>query len=209
MEVLRPIKTNWRTQAFGEDKACIDSQGKVTTRVSAVCPPNTQSLYKSLGMVGHSGEDWSTYHKEPLFFSVLAPTAWYAKHEVDKHGGIGVDIISTRPFLNGKYVKFRFHHLQGTVLYDGQRVKQGQLLGFCNNTGLSSGDHLHWSMKIVNERGRTLNKNNGYYGAVDFSIYFKNEFILNELGISDARVRNMYRIYLRVVDKWLKIFRKK
>lgn len=206
MKIYRPIKTNVRTQKFGESKACQYPNGKVVSKIGNSCPYGSISLYEKLGLKGHNGEDWNTIHGEPLFFPVVAETEWYAKHEKDWNGGLGVDIISTRPILDGKYVKFRFWHLKGTVLHDGQVVRAGQFMGYCDNTGLSSGDHLHWSMKIVDSKGRTQNRDNGYSGAIDFSEYFENEFILNTLGISDSRVSVMYRTLLRVMHIWLAIF---
>ena len=49
----------------------------------------------------------------------------------------------------------------------GQQVKQGDLLGHGDNTGWSTGSHLHFGMKLLNANGEVINRNNGYDGAVD------------------------------------------
>lgn len=200
MKVYRPIKTNWQTQKFGEDKACakLNEQGKairpfkVISTKDGVCPQGYASLYRLLGMKGHSGEDWQAWHGEPIFFPVDAPTQWWAKNEKDKDGGIGVDIISKSPVdLGGRkeYIKFRFWHLKESAVYDGQEVSFGDYIGRCDNTGASSGDHLHWSMKICDANGVPLERNNGYYGATDFSPYFENVFVLNEVKRRQIQVK--------------------
>lgn len=185
MEIYRPVKTNRKTQAFSESRACSKigvRPFQVVNKRNGKCPIGYESFYEALNMKGHNGEDWHTWHGEPIYFPVKADTTWYAKTEVDSDGGIGVDVISKSPVLeDGSYVKFRFWHLKNPAVYDGQIISFGQLIGFADNTGSSSGDHLHWSMKIVDKNGNTLNKDNGYYGAVDFSPWFSNEFALDRL----------------------------
>lgn len=92
------------------------------------------------------------------------------------------------------YVKFRFWHLKDIVVPDARRqspddyhaqpnVVFGKLLGYCDSTGQSSGNHLHWSMKIVAKNSMTLGGDNGYNGAVDFAPDFENVFVLDVLEV--------------------------
>jgi hypothetical protein len=185
--VKRPILTDYKTQSFGEDKACIYPNKTVVTRMgNAPCPVGSESLYQSLNMLGHNGEDWYLYLNEPVFFPTVAYTAdgkevtWHARREIDDAGGLGVDVFSDEPVLVGgqfTYVKFRFWHLSAFSITDGQSVVPGQQIGKGGSTGLSSGPHLHWSMKFTNANEVSLDKGNGYFGAVDFAPYFTNEFI--------------------------------
>jgi murein DD-endopeptidase MepM/ murein hydrolase activator NlpD len=41
-----------------------------------------------------------------------------------------------------------YYHLSEIVVSEGQEVSQGQLLGRLGNTGLSTGAHLHWEMRV-------------------------------------------------------------
>ncbi len=98
------------------------------------------------------------------------------------------------------YVKLRFWHLydiklgdkplniQTGVFADGRpqmkpEIKLGDCIGWGNSTGASSGNHVHWSMKIVAKNSMTLDADNGYYGAVDFSKWYTDSFILDILDI--------------------------
>ena len=170
MKIYRPVKSNHRTQMFGENKL---------------------PWYKEWGMRGHNGEDWRAYHGEPVYHS--GDWDGIAYTETDKDGGIGVDVIS--PKLG---YKLRYWHLKSTNVYDGQEVKMGQLIGYADNTGTSTGDHLHWSLKKVDKNGKTLNRNNGYYGAVDFSQYFENEFVLDKLEVKE-KLLTIIQLYHKLI----------
>jgi len=90
------------------------------------------------------------------------------------------------------YVKFRYWHLKEVLIADAKRptpkdlrplpnVKLGQMIARCDSTGASSGHHLHWSLKIVAENSMTLDNDNGYMGAVDFSEWYENNFVMDVL----------------------------
>lgn len=194
MQIYRPVKSAYLTQGFGESRLCAkaDFHGKVIRpfvlkpKSGGLCPVGYKSLYESaFGLAGHNGEDWRTYHGEPLYFPVYVEgMEWVAKNEVDNSGGVGVDIISKEPInINGEmtHVKFRFWHLRNSTVADGETVKLGQLIGYCDNTGVSTGNHLHWSMKLCLSNGTTKNKSNGYLGAVDFRPWFVNSFVLDNM----------------------------
>ena len=193
MRIYRPLKTNYRTQAFGENKACVrfSSPLKVVGKSFNQCPANFVELYPAMGLKGHNGEDWACWYEEPIYFSThIAGMTWHAKTEVDNAGGIGVDVISDKKFVfNGKtdYIKFRFWHFKSTVVKDGDPVTLGQLLGYGDSTGMSSGNHLHWGIKWCEEDGRAKYSDNGYRGAWDFSPYMTNIFILDHFQIDQMR----------------------
>jgi len=62
----------------------------------------------------------------------------------------------------GKYVKIDhggevitlYGHLSGFDVSQGQKVKRGDTIGFMGNTGLSTGHHLHYTLKV---RGKFAN----------------------------------------------------
>ena len=182
MTIYRPIKSTKKTQGFGENQACLSlATRKVKSKVNGVCPPGFRDLYLIQGLLGHTGEDWSTWYKEPCHFpAVIEGMTWTAYTENDKDGGLGVDVYSDKPVeLDGREtnIKLRFWHLAEQKVYDGQPVVPGQLIGLCDSTGASSGNHLHWSLKRTDASLVTLDSENGYRGAIDFKPWFKNVFI--------------------------------
>nr|MBC7245730.1 M23 family metallopeptidase [Chloroflexota bacterium] len=41
-----------------------------------------------------------------------------------------------------------YYHLSEILVQEGQQVKQGELIGRLGNSGLSTGAHLHWEMRV-------------------------------------------------------------
>lgn len=138
-------------------------------------------LYPTLGLKGHNGWDMSCWHGEPLYHS--ADWAGTMKTEVDRNGGIGVDVISKEPVFSYKgqqvHAKLRYWHLKSVVGWDGKDVREGDLIGYGDTTGVSSGDHLHWGLKPCFKDGSNVDGGNGFYGAIDPAPYFVNMFVLD------------------------------
>lgn len=159
---------------------------------------NPAQMYSNLGLAGHNGIDFYATHGQPV----------YAAHdgtcypEIDSSGGNGVVIrtIESYPY-NGLIVHFKtiYWHLMkaDAVVKTGQVVKAGDLIGYADNTGLSTGDHLHFGLKpqAWNEEDWTwsnTDQSNGYLGAIDPLPYF------NGFYAQDAK--NVLSLYKRTVE---------
>lgn len=170
------------------------------------CPPGSTKFYPEIGLSGHNGWDNSLYHGEPVYFPVMAPNVeWEIINEVDADGGLGVNVYARQPVafdvlpvhvpgslhmienqynvLGGKlYPMFKFWHLLSFAKQNHDYIKPGELLGLGDTTGASSGDHLHWSMKIhggsTNGFGFSIDSDNGFAGALDHQPYYHDQFIL-------------------------------
>ncbi len=217
MKVYRPIKNSYKSQGFGENKAMakLDSNGRAIQPYIIKAIPNTgvpagwTNFYNTMGMKGHNGEDWYAYDGMPLYFPVDYDGGWWSKNASDLDGGLGVDVISKNQIvIDGEktYVKFRFWHLkEGYAMND---VKLGYLIGLCDNTGASSGSHLHWAMKPCDKEGNSTMKNNGYYGGVDFSPYYEDHFVLDVLELKQKALTTIELARKVILDvkifiKWL------
>jgi len=90
----------------------------------------------------HTGIDWSDTTGAPIF---AAGNGTVLKAEWDRGGyGRRVEI----QHLNG-YVT-SYSHLSGFArgIQSGSKVRQGQIIGYVGNTGLSTGPHLHYEVMI-------------------------------------------------------------
>jgi len=140
---------------------------------------NVMKVYTDMGLQGHNGID------------AYAPDSWIvrAAHDgvvvftgYDGGGGLGGVIRTTEPFdYNGKqtYFKTIYWHLKKdcVVVKPDQRVTVGQIIGLADNTGLSTGSHLHFGLKPVYKGEndwdlQNVDQNNGYKGAIDPTPYF-------------------------------------
>jgi murein DD-endopeptidase MepM/ murein hydrolase activator NlpD len=107
----------------------------------------------------HTGVDWADDTGTPIF---SAGNGTVIKAEWDTGYGRRVEI----QHLNG-YVT-AYSHMSGFAkgIQDGVKVRQGQVIGYVGNSGLSTGPHLHYEvlvnghfvdpMRIKLPRGRVL-----------------------------------------------------
>lgn len=167
-KIYYPVKPNHINQSFG----------------------NVSPVYTGMGLKGHNGIDFYATHGQPVY----AAHDGFAFYEIDSSSGHGVVIRSDTPYdYNGQQVFFKtiYWHFcdqdkepqftspikETNPNNQGQPVKAGDLIGYADNTGVTSGDHLHFGMKIQaqnesNGAFYNLEQNNGYLGAIDPTPYF-------------------------------------
>lgn len=158
-EILYPVKPLHVNQIFG----------------------NPDPKYFALGLKGHNGIDFMAAHGQPV----------YAAHDgqvtgdvmiADTYGGHGVTLrtVQTSPFvyngIDSYFTTIYWHFLPYLVVKTGDNVKAGDLLGFADNTGFSTGDHLHFGLKPIAVGGYNIEQNNGFLGAIDPKPYFNGQY---------------------------------
>lgn len=165
-----PIHIN---QHFGENKICID----IATNKNVIgCdgknpPPGYQSVYSM--MQGHNGLDLMARGWQNCY---AAREGTVIEKETEPERGLGIGILHGPYF--GRYFKTRYWHLAGIEVNIGDKVRTGELIGFCDNTGYSSGNHLHFEVKETDALGNTINHDNGYFGAINPYPMMFDEFAL-------------------------------
>ena len=136
-----------------------------------------KATYQKFGLAGHNGIDCRALHGDPVY----ASHEGIANYEVDKSGGHGVDLVSTEEYKMGEhgvaYARTRYWHLVdpkkepklASPIYGKKnvKVKGGDLIGYADSTGFSTGDHLHFGLKPTDKKGNPLFFSNGFKGAVD------------------------------------------
>lgn len=142
-----------------------------------------------INIKGHNGLDLMAYHGQPVYASHDG-TAYI---EVDSNQGHGVVLLSDQPYdYNGipTFFKTIYWHLCdgkkepkfASPIQNGIKVRRGQLLGYADNTGLSTGDHTHFGLKPVSAGEQpfvwmNLEPSNGYGGAIDPTPYMETTLI--------------------------------
>jgi murein DD-endopeptidase MepM/ murein hydrolase activator NlpD len=98
------------------------------------------------GAAMHAGIDLAGPHGTPIYATadgVVTTAKWNS-------GGYG-NLIKVD---HGRGIETRYGHLAQMLVRDGQQVKRGQLIGRMGSTGRSTGNHLHYEVRID---GRAVN----------------------------------------------------
>jgi murein DD-endopeptidase MepM/ murein hydrolase activator NlpD len=90
----------------------------------------------------HKGIDLAAQRGVP----VMASTDGVVIYTGKDFNGFGKMIMIETTGENTGYATL-YAHLDKIVVYDGQKVKQGEVIGALGNTGRSSGPHLHFEIR--------------------------------------------------------------
>lgn len=88
----------------------------------------------------HSGQDFGADEGTPILSPITATVALAEPLQV-RGNAVILD--------HGLGVLTGFWHLSRIDVAQGQRVGQGDVIGLVGNTGLSTGPHLHWEMRVL------------------------------------------------------------
>jgi len=159
---------------------------------------NYVGFYKKLGMNGHNGIDFRARTGYPIYATHSGIITWAGK---DDGGGMGVANSSN---VNGLGFKTINYHLSKILVQKGQPVIMGDKIGLAGNTGkYTTGPHDHFGLKEIHD-GITLNKQNGYFGAVDPAQYFENNWDKSRSYHRYGRKGNYWaELKVRFKNPWL------
>jgi len=117
-------------------------------------------VYKKWGFPGHNGIDYGIPNGTPISAAAAGTIAMVSF----ENGGYGNFVkISHKDGAKTYYTYYA--HLANATVSAGQKVKAGDVIGNSNNTGASTGPHLHFGLKIDGESP-------AYKGYVDPMPYF-------------------------------------
>jgi hypothetical protein len=112
-------------------------------------------IYKKWGFPGHNGIDYGIPNGTPIAAAAGGTVAMVGF----ENGGYG-NYVKLSHSDGGKSYFTYYAHLASAAVAAGQKVKTGAVIGYSNNTGASTGPHLHFGLKIEGE-------NPPYKGYVD------------------------------------------
>jgi len=144
---------------------------------------NATPIYGQLGLMGHNGIDFRAPDSTPVYASHDGRVTFAG---YDGSGGLGVVIRTNEQYeYAGEEAFFKtiyWHLKKDSLLVTGsQQVFRGQMIGLADNTGMSTGAHLHYGLKPI-ARGENdwtwfnLEQTNGYMGAITPEPYLVEKF---------------------------------
>lgn len=135
-------------------------------------------VYAQFGMKGHNGLDFRAYDGQAIHAAHDGEVTYAGE---DGSSGLLCVIRTTEKFeYNGKdtFFKTLYCHIKkgGFKVKPGDKVKAGQVIALADNTGFSSGTHLHFGLKPVYKGEKdwewfNVSQGNGYSGAIDPTPY--------------------------------------
>lgn len=168
---------------------------------------NVDPMYTNIGLKGHNGLDYHAPDGTPVL-AAHDGTVTYAG--LDGSNGNLIVIMTDSTFdYNGtqSYFKSLYCHLKtGTYkVTAGDKVKVGQVIALADNSGMSTGSHLHFGFKPVLQGEQpwqwyNLEQDNGYNGAIDPKPYLPEyqEFTVDlKMGDTGDEVEKMQAFLIR------------
>lgn len=189
LQLFRPIRNTFITQIFGVNGEWYRKNG--------------------INILGHNGIDYSAWHGQP----VRAAHDGKVYYSYDGKEGFGAVVMThdKREYLpvGECYWKSIYWHFCDPKkepqfepqFQSGDPVRCGDVIGYADSTGFSTGDHLHFALKpmlIENEQPwawYNLEQENGYMGAVSPEPYLSSlsaeEYadVRDKVGIITTMVR--------------------
>lgn len=158
-----PLEKMRQTQPYGVDWTCGNlplGDGKT-------------GGYAALGLKGHNGLDLSL--SEGNGTAGIAVADGFVESDGSFESGYGLNIRLFVDFGETRRLEVVYGHLR-KVLKTGP-VKAGDKIVECNNSGISTGPHLHLGTRFQKAGAETSwnieNYNNGYFGYIDPMQFFK------------------------------------
>lgn len=157
------------------------------------------TAYIPLGFSRHNGVDMAVYDGEPGYAMMDAIVIETGENST---AGKYVKLRSVeRVEAEGRteYVCLMYMHGKQILVHEGMQVKAGDKLMLCDNTGFSTGHHLHVSAFFCNEKGvkkRIGNADTAY--CFDFMPYWNKYY-----AIDAQKVLAMMHQLIALLQLWL------
>ena len=107
------------------------------------------------GMAGHEGIDLRAPNDTPIF-AAAAGTVIRVEKTAAAGGAYGIQ-VRIEHHHEGDVYKTVYAHLRNTMVNVGDAVNAGDTIGHADNTGNSSGAHLHLTLKKVGDGSNWMN----------------------------------------------------
>lgn len=167
LRLYYPVRPYVVNQHFGSNYPCVKDFGLPTQNIIVppdvtTCPIGYDKLYPHFGMAGHNGTDLGS-GVQNIYASCDGVVV--EKQTVPARG-LGVGILTNEQYdfgaLGTHFIKIRYWHLKVIYCEVGDTIHAGDLIGISNNTGYSSGDHLHFE-------GQPMDKDAGGHPYLAFN----------------------------------------
>lgn len=140
--------------------------------------------YAQLGLAGHDGRDYAAPKGTP----VKATHDGFVIESIAKDTGYGirVQIYNEQGYttIYGHFERSNFPDIPFSWQERRYPVKTGDVIGFVDSTGFSTGNHLHLGLRFY-DNYQVKNYNNGFFGYVDPRPYLEEKGTMKGYKVKD------------------------
>lgn len=169
----------------------LDGKGGLVSQFFGERPEYYRAKY---GVEGHNGIDLAV----PDGTTLIAPAGMEIMEVGENHKTKGTYIIAMIVENEEIYYMIRFLHLQKYLVKIGQIISENEIIGTTNNSGNSSGPHLHIDIRKYQEIGVAkilLNANNGYAGFLDPLDFINTNNSTKQMKLKLKRINGQIDVY--------------
>ena len=164
VKIANPVAKAKTSQYFGKPKT--DYLARAYRSFGLICQDDKSELYKK---PFHNGIDFGTVYKQKCY--CVYPSVVTGVHRNSVSAGNFVELTTDTIVENGMTykLKFRYLHLHSFLVKKGQRLNMGAVIGYCDSTGFSTGNHLHFDVALYKETvaKNFMRVNNGWSGFIN------------------------------------------
>ena len=183
LKIYRTVNRNLLTQGFGV----------------ANTHPDLLAKYQSFGISGHNGWDWSADIGDDVRWDTNK-RGRVIETSVDGAGGLQTVVACED---NGKFYLNRYIHSKEFKAKVGDILESADLIASADNTGFSTGSHVHRDLKECDKDYKVLNYGNGYHGAIDMTPFFQNIYALDLKAQLEGQIKVLIQLAIEVIKKLL------
>jgi len=164
LKIANPVLKAKVTQYFGVPKT--DYLARAYRSFGLICSDDKSDLYRK---PFHNGIDFGTSSGQKCYcvYPAVVTKAVYGSKSAGNFVELTTDVINEKGLVYK--LKFRYLHLKSISVKKNQRLTMGEVVGRCDNTGFSTGPHLHFDVMLYKETvaGNFARVNNGYLGFMN------------------------------------------
>ena len=164
-------------------KLLFEGTGPITQLFGNKLIINGVDIYAQYGLMGHNGVDFGLPNGRKLYSCINGRVIRSEKDPANNYtGGFGNYVQIENDECGVVYA-----HQQSMNVHFGDTVKAGDVIGWSDNTGNSTGPHLHFGVYPI-----PRNRNNGYNGYINPFDKTKVEWVdIFEEQITEDKIENI------------------
>ncbi|MFH1779639.1 MAG: M23 family metallopeptidase [Candidatus Micrarchaeota archaeon] len=149
-----PIMTENLIEGYNEFTQTNAIQLTTPNELELICPLENTCITSLFGWRTSPKKGASTNHQgidlRGTIGTIVRAPADGIIMETRNAGSCGNKLVLSHDTVNGKKIETKYCHLNSFIAKNGQTVKKGEAIATVGNTGVSTGPHLHFEVRINN-----------------------------------------------------------